>query len=100
MMYGQEYLEWCEGEACHKELVAFLGGLERKHESKAFDHAITKRFPAWTPELSGAMSQLLAAQRSAAGISQWHPLQGLRTQFHQAGPSQQGMINRLFGIGL
>lgn len=61
-MYGQQYLEWVEGEACSKELQGLLDKLGSKHGDLAYAYAINKLFPPPVTRIGPSLQELAMAQ--------------------------------------
>jgi hypothetical protein len=65
-MYGQQYLEWVEGEACRNELQGLLDELGSKHGDLAYAYAINKQFPPDVPAPFGLKAHI----RELQGLNQ------------------------------
>ena len=63
-MYGQQYLEWVEGEACCKELQGLLDKLASKHGDLAYAYAINKLFPRPVRSIGSVDALVYAQNRS------------------------------------
>ena len=84
-MYGQQYLEWLEGEACREELQVLLEELRLEHGDQAYAYAINKQFPRPLTRIGPSVQELVMAQHRAAaqasGCMGYNPLGGLGRGF-------------------